>query len=111
MDKTKQPIVYSLSSVCCFCFVEKNSGQTFHPKPLCAVGGILQHFMCQETGIDPKKKTDGKQRVFISTKYLHMKHYIMSHPENDRDVTDRAKGYTLQDASFVRQSRDSLFNA
>ena len=31
----------------------------------------------------------------------------MSPPTNDRDVIERAKGYTLQDASFMHQSRDS----
>ena len=30
--------------------------------------------------------------------------YTLSHPENDLDVTNRAKGYTLQDAFFMRQS-------
>ena len=25
---------------------------------------------------------------------------LFTHPENDRDVTERAQGYTLQDASF-----------
>ena len=29
--------------------------------------------------------------------------YTLSHPENERDVTERAQGYTLQDASFMRQ--------
>ena len=29
--------------------------------------------------------------------------------ENDRDVTEHAKGYTLQDASFMRQLRDSFW--
>ena len=28
--------------------------------------------------------------------------YTLSHPENDRDVTDRVQEYTLQDASFMR---------
>ena len=37
--------------------------------------------------------------------------YTWSHPENDRDVTERAQGYTLQDASFMRQSRCSFLNA
>ena len=36
--------------------------------------------------------------------------YTLSHPENDRDVTERVKGYTLQDASFMRQSRNSFLN-
>ena len=36
--------------------------------------------------------------------------YTLSHPENDRDVTERAKGNTLQDASFMRQSRNSYLN-
>ena len=30
--------------------------------------------------------------------------YTLSHPENDRDVTERAQGYTPQDAVFMRQS-------
>ena len=37
--------------------------------------------------------------------------YTLSHPENDRDVTERAQGYTLQDASLMRQSRCSFLNA
>ena len=37
--------------------------------------------------------------------------YTLSHLENDRDVTQRVEGYTLQNASFVRQSRDSFLNA
>ena len=37
--------------------------------------------------------------------------YTLSHPENDCDVTERAQGYTLQDASFMRQSRCSFLNA
>ena len=36
--------------------------------------------------------------------------YTMSHSENDSDVTERAQGYTLQDASFMRQSRCSFLN-
>ena len=35
----------------------------------------------------------------------------MSHPENDSDITERAQGYTLQDTSFMRQSRRSFLNA
>ena len=38
-----------------------------------------------------------------------MFHYTLSHPENDRDVTESAQEYTLQDASFIRQSRCSVF--
>ena len=34
--------------------------------------------------------------------------YTLSHPENDRDVTERVQEYTLQDASFMRQSRTSF---
>ena len=37
-------------------------------------------------------------------------HYTLSHPENNRDVTERAQGYTQQDASFMRQSRCSFLN-
>ena len=36
----------------------------------------------------------------------HVLYYILSHPENNHDITERAKGYTLQDTSFMRQSRD-----
>ena len=36
--------------------------------------------------------------------------YTLSHPENDRDITDRVQEYTLQDASFMRQSRYSFMN-
>ena len=37
--------------------------------------------------------------------------YTLSHPENGRDATERARGYTLQDTSFMRQSRCSFLNA
>ena len=37
--------------------------------------------------------------------------YTLSHPENDRDVTERVQEYTLQYASFMRQSRCSFLNA
>ena len=37
--------------------------------------------------------------------------YTLSHPENDRDVTDLVQEYTLQDAFFMRQSRCSFLNA
>ena len=37
--------------------------------------------------------------------------YTLSHPENDRDVTDRVQEYTLQDASFMRQSLCFFLNA
>ena len=37
--------------------------------------------------------------------------YTLSHLENGRDVTQRAEWLTLQNASFVRQSRDSFLNA
>ena len=36
--------------------------------------------------------------------------YTLSHPENDRDVTERAQIYMLQDASLVHQSRWSFLN-
>ena len=36
--------------------------------------------------------------------------YTLSHPKNDCDVTERAQRYTLQDASFMRQSQYSFFN-
>ena len=36
--------------------------------------------------------------------------YTLSHPENDRDVTGRAKGNTLLDASFMHQSQNSFLN-
>ena len=38
-------------------------------------------------------------------------HYTLSHPENDRGVIERTKGYTLQDTLFMRQSQDSILNA
>ena len=37
--------------------------------------------------------------------------YTLSHPRNDRDVTERAQWYTLQDASLMHQSRCSFLNA
>ena len=37
--------------------------------------------------------------------------YTLSHPENDRDVTERAQRYTLQEASLMRQSPCSFLNA
>ena len=34
--------------------------------------------------------------------------YTLSHPDNDRDVTERFQEYTLQDASFMLQSTGSF---
>ena len=54
------------------------------------------------------------------TLHLHLYHlpqtcfsaaYTLSYPENDRDITEHAHGYTLQDTSFMRQSRCSFLNA
>ena len=36
--------------------------------------------------------------------------YTLSHPENDRDVTDRVQENMLQDAFFTRQSLCSFLN-
>ena len=40
-------------------------------------------------------------------------HYTLSHPENDRDVTECVQGFTLQlqDAFFMRHSRRSFLSA
>ena len=38
-----------------------------------------------------------------------MDNYTLSHPKNDCEVTERDKGYTLQKASFMHQSQDSVF--
>ena len=38
-------------------------------------------------------------------------YYTLSHPENERDVTERTQEYTLQYASLLRQSRCSFLNA
>ena len=40
---------------------------------------------------------------------LWLMNYTLSHPENDRDVTERAQGYTLQDASFYASIPVFLF--
>ena len=37
--------------------------------------------------------------------------YTLSHPENDRDATERAQGYTLQDASFIASILVFLFES
>ena len=37
----------------------------------------------------------------MSWNKVAVKSYTLSHFENDRDVTERAQGYTLQDASFI----------
>ena len=34
--------------------------------------------------------------------------YTLSHPENDRDVTEHVQQYTLQDASLMRQTHISV---
>ena len=61
-----------------------------------------------------------KKRLFVFSTFsdfqclshkLLNQYYTLSHPENDCDVTERAQGYTLQDASFMRQSRCSFLNA
>ena len=46
---------------------------------------------------------------FLKSRLAHID-YTLSHPENVRDVAERAQGYTLQDASFMHQSRCSLLN-
>ena len=47
----------------------------------------------------------------MSVARLEIIAYTLSHPENDRDVTERAQRYTLQDASCMRHSRCSFLNA
>ena len=42
---------------------------------------------------------DRKRWRSSSRLHLHPMKYTLSHPQNDRDVTDHAQGYTLQDAS------------
>ena len=37
-------------------------------------------------------------------------YYTLSHPKNDSDVTESVQGYTLQEASFVRQFLCPIFN-
>ena len=48
---------------------------------------------------------DGLCQQFVDTLYF------VSSRERPCDVTDRAQGYTLQDATFMRQSRCSFLNA
>ena len=55
------------------------------------------------------RKDDQFWSSIITFIYIHV--YTLSHPENDRDITERAQGYTLQGASFMRQSRCSFLNA
>ena len=43
-----------------------------------------------------------RQFQLLNYKFQHMHAYTLSQPENDRDVTGRAEGNTLQDASFRR---------
>ena len=50
---------------------------------------------------------EGKKTQGIKTESIH---YTLSHSENDLDVTERAKGYTLQDAFFIGKSQDSFLN-
>ena len=38
---------------------------------------------------------------FIFSPNNDLDNCTLSHPENDRDVTELAQGYTLQDASFI----------
>ena len=52
-----------------------------------------------------------QHQVKISFPIFILDLYTLSHPENDRDVTERVQEYTLQDASFMRQSRCSFLNA
>ena len=47
----------------------------------------------------------------LKRKYKTCSSYTLSHPKYDRDVTERSQRYTLQDASFVRQSRCSFFKS
>ena len=53
---------------------------------------------------------EGKVQLCTSTEKKSRTVYTLSNPENDRDVTDRVQEYTLQDASFMRQSRCSFLN-
>ena len=46
----------------------------------------------------------------MTTKNKMQMTIYLSHPENDRDVTERVQEYTLQDASFMCQSRCSFLN-
>ena len=48
--------------------------------------------------------------LYQETMCVPTSNYTLSHPENDRDVTERAQGYTLQDASCMRPSRCSFLN-
>ena len=52
-----------------------------------------------------------QSEISCDTQDFMRKDYTLSHPENDREVTERAQGYTMQDASFMRQSRCSFLNA
>ena len=50
-----------------------------------------------------------RQSIYIAHQTtVPVSFYTLSHPENDRDDPERVKGYTLQDASFMRQSQDSV---
>ena len=51
-----------------------------------------------------------KQHAFVATRFHEMIYYTLSHPKNSCDVTERAQGYTLQDASFMHQSWWSFLN-
>ena len=62
--------------------------------------------LCENVKWVPKGCDNCNQCSVIDTRV-----YTLSHPENDRDVTERAQGYTVQDASFMRQSRCSCLNA
>ena len=48
--------------------------------------------------------------TFYDSKISIYLNYTLSHPENDRDVTDCVQEYTLQDASIMRQSLCSFLN-
>ena len=55
---------------------------------------------------------EGLYSLFILPPHIHEipLDYTLYHPENDRDVTERVQEYTLQDASFMGQSRCSFLN-
>ena len=66
-------------------------------------GGVSKHVI-EDVQVVVKSIVDEHLQV---PKVLY---FVWSDPENDCDVTERAQGYTLQDASFMRQSLCSFLN-
>ena len=64
-------------------------------------GTVTKEEVVEEEEEMGRTQKEGKKHKVGREGCLHRWVYTLSHPKNDRDVTERAQGYTLQDASFM----------